>query len=109
MKCPKCQTENQQDSKYCINCGGALPTKDIISPPPPPPPPPPKDPNLAAILSVIPGFGQFYNGDVKKGVVMLVGVWILRSTDIGLIFIVIWVWSAIDAYQVAKGNLSLWK
>jgi TM2 domain-containing membrane protein YozV len=69
-----------------------------------------KDANLAAILSlVIPGvaLGQFYNGDTLKGILMLVGALILSFTVIG--FLGIWVWSVVDAYQVAKGTQSLWK
>ncbi|MDJ0707879.1 MAG: zinc-ribbon domain-containing protein [Leptolyngbyaceae cyanobacterium MO_188.B28] len=119
MKCPKCQTENQADSKFCVSCGAAL----NVAPPPPPPdegirgrPPSAgkkyahgKDPTLALILSLIlPGLaiGQFYNGDVMKGIVMLVGALILSFTILGSA--AIWIWSVIDAYQVAKGNQSLW-
>ncbi|MBD2609646.1 zinc-ribbon domain-containing protein [Scytonema hofmannii FACHB-248] len=24
MKCPQCQTENRDDSRFCINCGNSL-------------------------------------------------------------------------------------
>ena len=121
MKCPQCQTENRADSQFCIKCGSSLNVNAPL----------PldqvdggtrgrhpsvakryaqgKDPTLAAILSLIlPGIaiGQFYNGDVKKGLVMLVGAIILGFTVMG--YIAIWVWSVIDAYQVAKGNHNLW-
>lgn len=114
MKCTKCQTDNQNDSRFCVKCGESLaivkPIDDSIRRPslaneryakg--------KDSNLATIMSVfIPGLGQFYNGDVTKGLVMLVGAFILFATVIG--YLAIWVWSITDSYQVAKGNRSLWK
>ena len=67
-----------------------------------------KEPALALILSLfIPGVGQFYNGDTKKGLLMLglavVGAFII----IGWLVAVIW--STIDAYQVAAGKSPLWQ
>lgn len=123
MKCPKCQTENRADSQFCVECGRSLnvvvrPDEGIRGPRPPSPArryAQGKDPILAAILSfILPGIaiGQFYNGDVKKGLVMLVGAIILGSTGFKVLGIAIWVWpwvwSIIDAYQVAKGNRNLW-
>ncbi|MDZ8091723.1 MAG: zinc-ribbon domain-containing protein [Nostoc sp. DedQUE05] len=119
MKCPQCQTENRANSRFCINCGSSLNVNvslDDGSRGHRPPStakryPQGKDPILAAILSfILPGIaiGQFYNGDVKKGLVMLVGAIILGSTDFKIMGIAIWVWSVIDAYQVAKGNRNLW-
>jgi len=31
MKCPKCQTENTSDSKYCKKCATPLPSSEEIS------------------------------------------------------------------------------
>lgn len=116
MKCSKCQTENKNDSKFCLSCGESLavvtPIDDGIrkSPSSNKRYSQGKDPTLAAILSLIlPGLalGQFYNGDTLKGVVTLVGALILSFTIIG--FLCVWAWSIVDAYQVAKGNKSLWK
>jgi TM2 domain-containing membrane protein YozV len=114
MKCPKCQTENQKDSRFCTGCGGSLavvtPIDDGIrsSPLVSGKYAQGKDPMLAAIMSFfIVGLGQLYNGDVLKGIVMFIGAIILAFTIIG--FLAIWVWAIIDAYQVAKGNQSLWK
>ncbi|MBD2462588.1 TM2 domain-containing protein [Oscillatoria sp. FACHB-1407] len=114
MKCPQCQTENKPDSQFCFNCGTPLKTftapddsvrgrssssaKRYAQG---------KNPTIATVLSfLIVGVGQFYNGDAIKGVVMLVGAIVLSFTVVGSIGI--WVWSMIDAYQVAKGNTSLW-
>jgi len=114
MKCPKCQTENQRDSKFCINCGASLAVIESVDKGIRPEKgkryAQGKDPTLAAILSgIIPGLalGQFYNGDILKGIVMLVGALILGWTVLG--WLAIWVWSIVDAYQVAKGSQSLWK
>ncbi len=110
------ESENQEYSKFCINCGESLtivaPIDEGIrrSPSATKRYAQGKDPNLAAILSlIIPGLalGQFYNGDVRKGIVMLVGSLILSFTIVGVL--IIWIWSIIDAYQVAKGNQSLWQ
>lgn len=116
MKCPQCQTENRIDSRFCVNCGTSLsvdvPLDEGIrgrTPSTAKRYAQGKDPTIAAILSLIlPGLaiGQFYNGDVLKGVVMLVGAIILSFTVLG--YIAIWVWSIIDAYQVAKGDQNLW-
>ncbi|MBE8990050.1 zinc ribbon domain-containing protein [Nostoc sp. LEGE 12450] len=115
MKCPQCQTENRADSQFCINCGASM---NVVARPDEGVRRPPsankiyaqgKNPTLAAILSLlVPGIGQFYNGDVLKGIVMLVGAIVLSSTVWGYIYIAILGWSIIDAYQVAKGNQSLW-
>jgi TM2 domain-containing membrane protein YozV len=68
-----------------------------------------KDPVLAAVLSVlIVGVGQFYNGDVKKGVAMLVGAIVLGTATVGLLWFVFAAWSAIDAHQVASGTGKTW-
>jgi TM2 domain-containing membrane protein YozV len=114
MKCSNCQTENQKGSKFCINCGEPLKVATTAddgvrrSPSANKRYAQGKNPTLAAILSVLlTGLGQVYNGDVMKGAVMFIGVLILSFTIVGSL--AIWVWSIIDAYQVAKGTQSLWK
>jgi TM2 domain-containing membrane protein YozV len=68
-----------------------------------------KNPALAAVLSaVIPGVGQFYNGDMKKGAVMLIGAALLGAATAGVLWLAMAIWSAIDAYQVAKGTGKMW-
>jgi TM2 domain-containing membrane protein YozV len=68
-----------------------------------------KNPVVAVLLSCfIPGVGQFYNGDNKKGAIML-AVWfvslILIVVAIGIFsLLAVWVYSMIDAYQVASGQ-----
>ncbi len=65
--------------------------------------PPPKNPGLAAVLSlVIPGVGQFYNGEFWRGLFWLIitpGLWIGSGGLLGWICHVI---AAIPAYTRAR-------
>lgn len=65
----------------------------------------PKSPGLALVLSFfICGVGQMYNGQVGKGIGMLVFCVVLWFVLLGW---VIWIWSMIDAYSTAKAiNIS---
>ena len=68
-----------------------------------------KNPAVALILSLfIPGVGQFYNGDNKKGGIMLGGFIlsvVLTTIVIGVFGMLgIWIWGMIDAYSVASGK-----
>ncbi|HMI93863.1 MAG TPA: hypothetical protein VK509_20960 [Polyangiales bacterium] len=68
-----------------------------------------KNPAVAMVLSLVfIGAGQLYNGDVKKGLVMFFGAVLLAVPTGGFAVLGCWVWSGIDAYQVATGKWSLW-
>jgi TM2 domain-containing membrane protein YozV len=122
MFCSGCGTKNEDTARFCLSCGGALgataasPNQSggamrgtgqvqsagvgVKSE---------KNPVLATVLSVvIVGLGQFYNGDWKKGLAMLGGVVILAVPTAGLAWLGIAIWSAIDAYNVAKGKGKMW-
>jgi TM2 domain-containing membrane protein YozV len=59
-----------------------------------------KEPGLALFLSFFfPGLGQFYNGDIGKGIALMFAFWILVWIFIGWIF---WIWAMVDAYQSAN-------
>jgi TM2 domain-containing membrane protein YozV len=123
MFCSACGASNDAAAKFCHACGTAIGGSE-----PPPPPeqstmrgagvrqqqavratPTGKNPVLAAVLSaVIVGVGQFYNGDVKKGAAMLVGAVILGAATAGVLWLALAIWSAVDAYQVAKGTGKMW-
>lgn len=68
---------------------------------------PPKNPTLAAILSfLIAGVGQIYNGEIVKGIIIIV-VQIVNVLLMGIVigFITwpaVWIWSIYDAHKVAK-------
>jgi TM2 domain-containing membrane protein YozV len=65
--------------------------------------PVPKNPGVAAVLSaIIPGIGQFYNGDFWRGIFWLIvtpGLWIGSGGLLGWIFHVI---AAVTAYNRAN-------
>jgi TM2 domain-containing membrane protein YozV len=68
-----------------------------------------KNPTLATVLSIIVvGVGQFYNGDVKKGLVMLGAAFVGGLFTYGIVWLGIAIWSAFDAYQVATGKSHMW-
>ena len=67
-----------------------------------------KDPTLAAILSLfINGVGQIYNGDIKRGITILV-VQIIQVVLAPFIYItyiswiIVWIWNIFDAANGAK-------
>jgi len=68
---------------------------------------PPKNPGLAAILSfLLPGLGQMYNGEIGKGVMIV----IVQVVNFALMAIVIgfitgpivMIWAIYDAYKTAE-------
>ena len=66
-----------------------------------------RNPLIAAILSFLfPGLGQFYNGQNRKGIsfviVAIISVFLFIILIGGLIYILIWLWSLLDAYQSAE-------
>lgn len=71
------------------------------------------NPILAAILSFfIPGLGQFYAGDLTKGIVMFV-ICVIISLVVSLVFrewiyhivnILYSIYAAYDAYQMAENS-----
>lgn len=72
-----------------------------------------KEPVTALLLSMfLPAIGQFYNGDNKKGAIMLGGYFvsfILWFVYIGFLGTLgIWIWSMVDAYSVASGKTPVW-
>ncbi len=68
---------------------------------------PSKNPALAAILSfLINGLGQIYNGEIAKGIIIIVVQIVnglLTMVIIGFITLpIVWIWSIYDAYTVAQ-------
>ena len=98
------------ETKYCINCGAEIDEKAVICP---------KcgvqqariqnnekNPGVAAILSFFfTGVGQIYNGDIGKGICLI----IIQVINIVLMFVAIglltyplvWIYGIYDAYERA--------
>ena len=66
-----------------------------------------KSEGLAAVLSfLIPGLGQIYNGEIGKGIGILVltiilGILFFLLVTLLVLFI-LWIWNIYDAYSTAK-------
>lgn len=138
MFCSKCGAPNAEDARFCQKCGAALavaaaaaasgtgsaaPAPGMPQQPPPQPgsyvPAPAgpryavgKSPGVALLLSfLIPGVGQFYCGESKKGGIMLAVYllsWLTAFIVIGWAgLLIVWIWSMIDAYNLASGKTPL--
>ncbi len=127
MYCTSCNREYPADARRCGYCGNALVEQGLMrypigarppALPGPPPvvsgaPPASRNPVTAALLSFIPmAIGQFYNGDIKKGLIMWGAYFVAGLTsEIGIgviLFFGVWIWSMVDAYSVAAGTGKRW-
>jgi TM2 domain-containing membrane protein YozV len=64
---------------------------------------------MALVMSlVVPGLGQFYNSDNKKGAIMLGVAVVLGIASAGVLWFLTAIWSAYDAHGVAKGTGKRW-
>ena len=70
---------------------------------------------LSVVLSFfISGLGQLYNGDFKKCfamwglVVLIVILAVITGGTAGFLGLGIWIWSMVDAYNVASRKSPLW-
>ena len=123
--CPYCGATIPADSEFCPNCGARLTGATSAPPPPVPaavPPPQPaqqippgqpmpqqpvvvqnkKEVVLAAILSfIIPGLGQIYVGNVKKGIIYIILAVVLYIIfwPLGFLFAI---YAIYDAYKMAE-------
>ncbi len=95
ITCSKCSTENNTSLKYCSSCGFELPKHEIdtlsdrilkaklsdseIDNNKP------RRPIIALIMSLfIPGFGQLYNGQLFKGIIILFSLLVVMPFVMGL-------------------------
>ncbi len=124
MFCSKCGAENADSARFCCKCGESLTPAPASGDAGSPKPQAPatggvrqarkvyaqgKNPVLALVMSLlIVGLGQFYNGDAKKGALMLVGGVVGGIVTLTLAWWGMAIWSAIDAHQVASGKTPLW-
>lgn len=98
MKCPACGAKNESGAHFCTTCGGALPEPTRASP---------TSKISSFLLSLLlPGLGQFYNADIRKGFIFI-SLWLLgvfsMFASAGLLSwipLLVNLWSAIDAYRI---------
>jgi TM2 domain-containing membrane protein YozV len=105
--CSNCGIEMNASTKFCPECGAKQSTVLDYQESYQRSTPNKKNPGLAAVLSfLIVGLGQIYNGQIGKGLLLLVAAIIsgvLWLIYIGIIFsIIIWIYAIYDAYNTAK-------
>ena len=111
--CPNCGKETPE-GKFCESCGASVQTTLTFQQPVAQQPVytqqpsqgtnlAKKNPILALILSlIICGVGQMYNGQLLKGVIMLVATIIMAIATLWPISLIIVVYSMYDAYTTAQ-------
>lgn len=119
--CPKCDTDNVEENKYCTNCASPLedgkkkasgkltPTlsevseKNEVEEKNPAGGEKQKEPILTAVASfIIPGAGQIWLGQLTKGVGILVLAILLSCFTGGLAYIIAGIFSAVDAFKLTE-------
>ena len=100
MYCPRCGYANRYDAQYCGSCSVRMPRESggVAAA---------RSPGFAAVLSFFwCGLGQIYNGQIFKGVAMLIVYtisWAMIWLIIGIITTpILWIWGMFDAYRTAE-------
>lgn len=125
MFCKICGKSNEDSARFCRSCGSTLLAQpsmggDLSNSGPRPVGPETtrfalgKRPLIALVFAIVPGFGQFYNGDFKKGVLVLflaiLAIVLAPETACSSLFpfAAVWLWGFVNAYNVAAGKTPLW-
>lgn len=95
--CSNCGVEIDKDAEICPKCGVRVKAPTAGE----------KSPGLSAVLSfLIVGLGQIYNGQIGKGIVLIICYVIsilLCFVLIGFILVpILWIYGIYDAYNTAK-------
>ncbi len=101
--CANCASQIDQNAEICPECGvrqpGSATYQQSVQPQ--------KNPGIAAVLSALfVGLGQIYNGEILKGIILI----IVYSISVVLMFVFIgfittpllWIFGVYDAYNSAK-------
>lgn len=121
MFCSKCGSQVETSQGFCSKCGTPVASAQAMVAASAAAPGPqvaagspqvvmvktPKNPGVAAVLSFFwSGLGQIYNGEIGKGVLLLVVYivsWWLMLIVIGFITTpVLWIYGMVDAYKTAE-------
>jgi len=94
--CPNCGAEIDKEAEICPKCGVRVKVPTVGA----------KSPGLAAVLSfLIVGLGQIYNGQIGKGIGLIICYVIsilLCFVLIGFILLpILWIYGIYDAYTTA--------
>ena len=105
--CPNCGEKLSDGVKFCPNCGFDLNNPSNNNQGTGQNLPARKEPIVSVILSfVFPGLGQFYNGQSNKGIYFIILAIVSIALTIiligGLLYLLVWLWSIIDAYNSAE-------
>jgi len=124
--CSSCGNQVAESAAFCPSCGAPVQRTAAQQPSPAPSMAPPiappagyppypgyapmpgeKSPVLAALLSIITGLGQLYNGEKSKGVIFLVVgiilfILMVATTILCIVFIPFWLYGMYDAYIRAE-------
>jgi len=108
IMCHNCGKETPE-GKFCEHCGAVLhATQTYPQPPQGTVPARKKNAALAVIVSfILCGVGQIYNGQILKGVILLVVITISYLIAMGggevfwILYLVIWLYGMYDAYTTA--------
>ena len=102
--CPNCG-KNTPEGKFCEQCGASVQTTQTFQQPVVQQPAAVKEEKsagVAAILSFIfTGSGQVYNGDLLRGIGILIGT-IIGSFIFLIPGIIVWIYGVYDAYTTAQ-------
>lgn len=115
MNCPYCDNALPAGETKCPSCGAPVPASALQQQQQQPVQQPQqqqqtpvnnggvkKSPSTAGCLSfLIVGVGQMYNGQIIKGIVLLVAALILSSFTFGIAGLIIWIVSIVDAAKIA--------
>lgn len=110
--CPTCGVHPLNDSKFCQECGKPTVEKQeictscgvrlihttsyVLTSFPA------KRPGTAAVLSLFPGLGQLYLGQITKGISLFFAWSVLSVVSAGMLSLPLWITIGIDAYLVAR-------
>ena len=109
--CPKCGVHPLNDSKFCQECGKPTVEKQeictscgvrLIHTSYVLPSFPAKRPGTAAVLSLFPGLGQLYLGQITKGISLFFAWSVLSVVSAGMLSLPLWITIGIDAYLVGR-------
>lgn len=118
MICPNCHQLNDEGANFCRTCGSNFlsSARTVVEQPVTVLVAPEtvrfavgKKPGAALFFAVF-GFGQFYNGDFKRGILIVILTIVTSAPALAGVpaILVVWIWGMVNAYNVAARKTPLW-